>query len=380
MKIVIAPDSFKESASAEEIAAAMQRGVLAACPQAETVLLPMSDGGEGFSASIMAAIGGQSRRVRVCGPLGERVEAEYALLGDARTAVIDMAACAGMTLVPPEKRNPLHTTTYGVGEMLLDALEAGAREIIVGLGGSATIDGACGMAQALGAVFFNDNGKIAAPIYGGILAGLQHIDANKIDKRLSGVTIRCACDVTNPLLGPLGAARIYGPQKGADAEAVSLLETGLARLAALLPHTPADFPGAGAAGGMGFGLAAFMGVSIERGAELLMDVCALDEKLAGADLLLTGEGRLDGQTMHGKTCHALAERARAAGVPTLALVGSMGPGAESLGDLFAAVFSICDGSVSLAEAMRRVLELVERQARNAMACYLTGKISGGRTG
>lgn len=378
MKIIIAPDSFKESATAAEIAAAMQRGVLAVCPQAETVLLPMADGGEGFSVAILSALGGQTRRVRVCGPLGEVIEAEYALVNDGRTAVMDMAACAGMMLLPPEKRNPLHTTTCGVGQMLLDAVECGAQEILLGLGGSATVDGGCGMAQAIGAEFFDSKGRMEGPICGGMLSQVQRIELNGIDERLSKIRIRAACDVVNPLLGPLGAARVYGPQKGADVAAVEKLEAGLARLAVMLPETFADFPGAGAAGGLGFGSVAFLGAGIEHGAELLMDACDFNAKLAGADLVLTGEGRMDGQTVHGKTCQAIARRAQNFGVPVLALVGSKGPGIEKLNDLFSAVFSICDGPINLSEAMRRVLELVEKQAGNATACFIAGKRSSGR--
>lgn len=373
MKIVIAPDSFKESASASEIAAAMLRGVLAACPQAETILIPMADGGEGFAVAFMNVLGGLWRHVTVCGPLGEAVEAGYALVGNGRTAVIDMASCCGLALLPPEKRNPLHTTTYGVGQLLLDAADNGAQEIILGLGGSATVDGACGMVQAAGVAFFDSVGKIETPICGGMLSQLQCIDSGALDERLRKIRIRAACDVTNPLLGPHGAARVFGPQKGADAPTVEKLENGLAHLSELLPHAAKDFPGAGAAGGAGFGVKAFFDAGTERGAELLMDACCFNDRLAGADLLITGEGRIDSQTAGGKTCHAVAGRAKLHNVPVLALAGSLGSGIENLNDVFTAVFSICDGPMSLSDAMRSVLELTEKQTCNAVSCFLAGK-------
>ena len=321
MKVVIAPDSFKESLTAVEAAEAMQRGVLTACPDATVDLCPMADGGEGTVEALVAATGGARRATTVSGPLGQPVDARWGILGTSRTAVIEMAEAAGLHLVPLARRNPTRTTTFGVGQLIRCALDEGVDGIIVGIGGSATNDGGTGMAQALGVRFAG----AAEPMTGGALVEVTSVDLTGRDDRLSRVRIVVACDVTNPLTGPEGAAAIYGPQKGATVEQVRELDAGLAHLASLILGADPEAPGAGAAGGLGFGLVAFCAAELTSGVDLVIEATQLDHRVADADLVLTGEGRLDGQSIRGKTCIGVARAARKHSVPTIALVGSLGP-------------------------------------------------------
>ncbi|MEP0843488.1 MAG: glycerate kinase [Phycisphaerae bacterium] len=340
MRIIIAPDSFKESLGAREVAEAIARGVRRVRPDAVIEAIPLADGGEGTVDALVCATGGELRRTEVTGPLGERVVAPWGLLGDeGRTAVIEMAAASGLALVPLEKRNPLHTTTFGTGELIRTAIEAGASRILVGIGGSATTDGGAGAAQAVGVRFFDRDGALLpAPLSGGQLEAIARIempgDAAFPRPGSGGArpTILVACDVDNPLHGPRGAAAVFGPQKGATPEQVAVLDRNLAHLADLigrdLGRDVRDVPGAGAAGGLGAGLIAFFNARLERGINLVMEAVHFAERIRGADLILTGEGRLDAQSMMGKVIAGVGRAGKDAGVPVVALVGCVGEGAE----------------------------------------------------
>lgn len=356
MRWLVAPDSYKGSLRATEAARAIARGLVAGDPEGRTDVCPMADGGEGTVDAVLAARGGERRRVRVTGPLGEPVEAELALVDEGRTAWLEMAAAAGLELVPAARRDPGRTTTYGVGELVRAALDAGAKRVVVGVGGSATTDGGAGLAQALGARLDG----VGEPATGGALRSLRGVDRRGLDPRLAGAELVVACDVTNPLLGPEGAAAIYGPQKGADASRVAELEAGLACLARALPHADPLAPGAGAAGGLAFGLAAVCGARLARGVDLLTEATRFAERLARADVLVTGEGRLDGQSLHGKLVPSLARAARERGVPAVALVGAVGaPASRLLEAGLTAWWALADAPMDEARAMRETERLLE---------------------
>jgi glycerate kinase len=373
VKVVIAPDSFKECLAAEDVAAAMARGVRAAAPEADIVCVPMADGGEGTVRALVAATGGTLHRETVTGPLGEPVEAEFGVLGGGATAAIEMAAASGLPLVPPGRRDPTETTTFGTGELIRAALDRGVDRIVLGIGGSATVDGGAGMAQALGARLLDAAGQ---PIGrgGGELARLARIDLADLDPRLAAVRCEVACDVDNPLVGPRGAARVYGPQKGATPAMVEQLEAGLAHLADLverdLGRAVRDLAGAGAAGGLGAGLYAFLGATLRPGVELVLDAVGLEAKLAGADLVLVGEGRMDEQSAYGKVPVGVARRAAQRGIPVVAIVGSLGPGAEAVhGEGIAACFGILDRAMDLDEAFARAPELLARTVEEVVRLF-----------
>lgn len=377
MRIVIAPDSFKGCLSAREVAQAMAAGVRQVLPHAELDLAPMADGGEGTVQALVDATGGRMIQVPVTGPLGTPTPAFLGLLGDGQTAIIEMAAASGLPLVPPDQRNPLVTTTQGVGDLIRAALDAGARRLIVGLGGSATVDGGAGMAQALGVRLTDAAGREIGP-GGGALRQLAHVDVSGLDPRLAQTEVVAACDVTNPLTGPRGAARVYGPQKGATPEMVEILDNALAHYAAVLAHDLSvdvrDAPGAGAAGGLGAGLLAFLRARLRPGVEIVLEAARLRERVRDAALVITGEGRLDGQTVYGKTPIGVAQVAQAAGVPVLALVGGTG-------DDYAAVYhhgidavlSIPVRPMSLDEAMAHAPALLTEAGMRAMRLLLLGR-------
>jgi len=374
MKVVVAPDSFKECLSAEAVARAIGRGVRAAAPDAEVVEVPMADGGEGTVRALVAATGGTLHRATVTGPLGEPVEAEFGLLGDGATAVIEMAAASGLPLVPPSRRDPTRTTTRGTGELIGAALDLGASRLIIGIGGSATVDGGAGMAQALGARLLDESGRDIGP-GGGELSRLARLDVSGLDPRLAGVACEVACDVDNPLLGPNGAARVYAPQKGATPEAVAVLEANLARFADVVERdlgvSVRDVPGAGAAGGLGAGLMAFLGARLRPGVQIVIEATGLREKLRGADLAIVGEGKLDAQTAHGKVPVGVAEVAAEAGVPVVAIAGSLGDGYEAVHEKgVAACFAILDRPMSLEEAFARAEELLARTACEVVRVFV----------
>lgn len=354
MKIVVCPDSFKECAPAATVAAAIARGCRTACPAAEVVELPLADGGEGTVAALVAATGGEYASCEVTGPLGTPVTARYGLLGDGVTAVLEMAAASGLELVPPARRDPRVTTTRGTGELVRDALDRGAKRLLLGIGGSATNDGGAGLATALGARLVGHDGHELAD--GGLaLADLARIDSSGLDSRLADVEVRVACDVDNPLLGRRGASAVYGPQKGATPEMVAQLDAALTHYADVvardLGQDVRDLPGAGAAGGLGAGLVAFCGATLASGIDLMLDAVGFEQHLAAADLVLTGEGRLDEQTLQGKTISGVLRRARAAGVPVVALAGAVtgDPAAYREPGLLAA-FGITQRPVDLATA------------------------------
>ncbi|MBE3573340.1 MAG: glycerate kinase [Moorella humiferrea] len=335
-RIVIAPDSFKESLDAPAVAAAIAAGIKRVFPDAETVMVPMADGGEGLTSTMVAATGGRTITTTVTGPLGQPVQATWGILGDGTTGVVEMAQASGLPLVPREKRNPLYTTTYGTGELIAQALDAGCRRLIVGIGGSATNDGGAGMAQALGVRLLNAEGKdIGRGAIG--LEELNRIDIEGLDPRIKETEILVACDVDNPLCGPRGASAVYGPQKGATPEMIPRLDAALARLADVIKRDLGkdvrELPGAGAAGGLGAGLVAFLGATLRRGIDLVMETLDLDGILAkGADLVITGEGEINHQTAFGKVPAGVARLAGKYGIPVVALAGSIGEGAATVYD------------------------------------------------
>lgn len=354
MKIVIAPDSFKESLSAPEVAAAIARGWQQVFPEAECLLRPMADGGEGTVDALLAAVGGERRECRVRGPMGEPVAAHWGWLGQG-TAVIEMAAASGLHWVPREQRDARLASSFGTGELIVQALDDGATRIILGLGGSASNDGGAGLLQALGLRFVDAAGRELAP-GGAALATLDRLDLSGLDARLHGVRIEVAADVDNPLCGPHGASAVFGPQKGATPAQVAELDAALGRFAAITAATlgedHAQFPGVGAAGGLGFAARAFLKASFRPGIELVAELCGLAEAVAGADLVITGEGRMDAQTLHGKTPMGVARVARGAGVPVIALAGSLGEGYQALYQAgIEAAFSLAPGPISLDQAL-----------------------------
>ncbi len=331
---------------------------------------PIADGGEGTAETLAAATGGEMRASRVTGPLGEPVRASWAILGDARTAVIEVAEACGLHLIPNTRRDPMRTTSFGVGELIHDALDAGCNRIIVGLGGSGTTDGGAGMASALGARFDG----APAHVTGGDLARIIELDLCDLDSRLAEASIRVACDVNNPLCGPTGSAAVYGPQKGATTEQVAALDAGLSHLASLT-HTDPDTPGAGSAGGLGFGLLAFLGATLEPGTDLVLDVLGFQSRCQGADLILTGEGRLDRQSLFGKACIGIARAARMQRVPTIALVGSVGDGVELTtdeqhGGALAAWRCIVDRPMTQQQAIEVAPELLRRAAEQTIRQWI----------
>ncbi len=365
MKALVAPCTFKGSLSARGAAAAIARGLAAA--GFETAELPLSDGGEGLVDCFASLPGAERVQAEVSGPLPEmRVTAAYALLEGGRLAAVEMAAAAGLPLLDEARRNPMLTTTRGVGELLADAARRGARRVIMGVGGSATVDGGAGLAAALGVRLLDASGEELAP-GGGELRRLARIDASGLDPAVRDLEICVACDVDSPLLGATGAARVFGPQKGATSEMVEKLEAGLARLAERiardLDREVAEQPGAGAAGGLGAGLAGFLGARLEPGAELVMDAVGFDARLVGARLLVTGEGRLDGQSLRGKAPAAAARRARKHGVPAAALAGSVELGAAELASAgMGRAWELVE-LASARECLARPAELLEELAR-----------------
>ena len=372
MRIVVAPDSFKGSLSALAVAEAMERGVRSVFPDASVARVPIADGGEGTVEALVAATGGRLESRRVTGPLGEPVEARWGVLGDGRTAVVEMAAASGLTLVPRERRDPRVTTTRGTGELVRAALDAGLRRVVVGLGGSATNDGGAGLARALGIRFLDDAGR-DLPEGGAALARLARVDLAGQDARIAAAEVVVACDVDNPLTGPRGASAVYGPQKGATPAMVAELDAALERYARVAREATgrdvAGLPGAGAAGGLGAGLLFFTPARLRPGVEIVLEMTGFDALVRGADLVLTGEGRTDFQTAMGKAPVGVAAAAKRHGVPVVCLSGGLGPGAdEVLARGIDALAVAVPGPMGLEEAVARARELVEAGA--ARACRL----------
>jgi len=374
MKILCAPDSFKGSLSAMQAARAMGRGVMNAVPDAQIDLCPISDGGEGFAGTIARAHHHTQYALRCRSPLNKAVEAGWYMLppdGGQDIAVMEMASAAGLDLVPADQRDPLKASTFGVGEMIGHAIGQGAKHILIGIGGSATNDGGCGMAQALGAKFYDQDGKhIDTPIVGGMLRQIGRIDTQALAVRLSGVAVTVACDVTNPLAGPNGASHVYGPQKGASADQVEQLEEGLKHLATVLRHDLGvdveNTPGAGAAGGLGGGLIAFCSAELRPGLAIVLECVRFDQRVMDCDLCLTGEGQLDGQSLSGKAVLGVAHAADKHGVPTVALVGNLGPGYQkAIGAGLKDAVEIGAG-LPVSESMDRAADLIEAAARDVI--------------
>ena len=376
MKVVIAPQGFKGGISGLEAAKAIARGVVAVVPDAETVLLPVADGGDGTLHSLVTATGGEIFTSTVTGPTSQQVDAQWGVMGDGVTAVIEMARASGLAMVPSRRRDPKTTTTLGTGQLLMKALEKGFDRVIVGLGGSATNDAGAGMAAALGAKFLDASGN-ALPSGGAALARLDKIDASGMVEDLSGMDIVGATDVTNPLCGPIGASAIFGPQKGASPEVVVELDAALLNFAQIVKRDMGqdvlDIPGAGAAGGLGAGLIAFAGAKLQSGIDMVCQALDFDRHLEDADLVFTGEGRADLSTVFDKAPVGVARHANAQGVPTVLLAGSLGEGHQELYDHgVASVLCISDGTMTFQEALGRTGEMLQGTAERAMRLFLTG--------
>jgi glycerate kinase len=370
MKILIAPQGFKGSLKSHEAAGAMAGGVKSARPDAEVVILPISDGGEGTVRAMVAATGGRLYSANVTGPLGDEVEADWGILGDNATAVIEMAAASGLNLVPQDRLDPMAATTFGTGELIRAALEAGCRRLIIGLGDSATTDGGAGMAAALGVSFLDANG-LPVPRGGAGLSRLAHIEMSGRYYLVAHSTITGACDVTNPLFGPEGAAYVYGPQKGATPDMIARLDSGLRNLAIIIERDMGvrvgDMPGAGAAGGLGAGLVAFLGASLQPGIDIILDCIHFDEYLAGIDLVLTGEGRIDRQTPRGKTVAGIARRAKRIGKPVIAFAGELGSGYQDILNCgVAKVVGITPEGVSREDAMKQATRFLADAVKHTL--------------
>lgn len=369
MKVIVAPNAFKGSLSAQQAAAAIARGVREVFPDAEIVEIPVADGGDGTVEALVSAHRGAIRRVDVDGPDGEPVQAVYGLIDNGRTAVVELASASGLILLPEARRDPRKTSTFGFGQLLADAKKTGVGAVIAGIGGSATNDGGAGMAQALGYRLLDAAGH-DLPRGGAALARLERIEATGVDADWRSVKVEVACDVTNPLTGPEGASFVYGPQKGADQQTVEMLDRALARLADVIERDlgkrVAGIPGAGAAGGTGAGLVAFLDAKLTPGAALVVDASGFDRQLKGAQLVITGEGRVDSQTAYGKAPGEVARRAQAAGVPTLLLAGSKGPGWETLSQKgVSAVVTLAEEGDNLEQLMRDADHALTRAAVRA---------------
>ena len=376
MKIIIAPDSFKESLTALEVANAIEQGLRRVLPDAEYIKLPMADGGEGTVQSLVDATGGKIIECQVNSPLGQPVRSFFGLSGDGKTAIIEMAAASGLHLVPSEQRDPSRTTSFGTGQLIKQALDLGVQKIILGIGGSATNDAGAGMLQALGVGLFNEQNQAIA-FGGAALADLAKIDLNSLDPRLAQVEFEVACDVDNPLCGEKGASAVFGPQKGATPAMVQQLDEALAHFARVvktqLGLDIANRPGAGAAGGMGGGLLLLPNVSLKSGVQIVLENLGFTELVQSADLVITGEGRMDGQSIHGKTPIGVARCAKQFGKPVIAIVGSLRADYEVVYPTIDAVFPIIRQADSLANILQQGAENLISTAQN-VAKLITLKI------
>ncbi|MEE4717327.1 glycerate kinase [Pseudomonas alliivorans] len=368
MKIVIAPDSFKDSLSAQAVANAIASGLAEVWPDAELIKCPMADGGEGTIEALLDACKGQWMSAQVSGPLGDRLEAHWGWLAQSRTAIIEMAMASGLQLLTLTQRDACLTSTAGTGQLISAALDAGAQRVILAIGGSATNDGGSGMISALGARFLDRDDR---PLPGGglALADLARIDLSGLDPRLAGVRVEIAADVDNPLCGPNGASHIFGPQKGASPDQVLALDAALAHFAdhsaRTLGHDLRDSPGSGAAGGMGFAAKAYLNASFRAGVEVVADLTGLEQALRGADLVITGEGRFDAQTLRGKTPLGVARVAQRQQVPVIVLAGTLGEGYDQLYQHgISAAFALTSGPMDLEKACREAPRLLHERARD----------------
>ncbi|MFL6534103.1 MAG: glycerate kinase [Pseudomonas sp.] len=368
MKIIIAPDSFKDSLSAQGVADAIAGGLAQVWADAQLIKCPMADGGEGTVEAVLAACDGQWRENRVLGPLGAAVEARWGWLPQSRTAIIEMAEASGLQLVAPGQRDACSSSTYGTGELIRAALDEGASRVILAIGGSATNDGGAGAMQALGVALLDGQGQALPP--GGLALGkLARINLSELDPRLAGVRFEIAADVDNPLCGPHGASAVFGPQKGASAEQVQQLDRALGHFAEhcaqVLNRDVRDEPGSGAAGGLGFAAKAFLQAQFRTGVEVVAQLTGLADAINGADLVITGEGRFDAQTLRGKTPFGVARIARRHGVPVVVLAGTLGEGYEALYEHgIEAAFALANGPMTLQEACTDAPRLLAERARD----------------
>ena len=368
MKIVVCTDSFKGSLTSVQAGELMIQGLRRVFPQAAYHLLPMADGGEGTADTLARALGGRMERVRVHNPLGDAIETEIGILPDG-SAVMDMASASGITLIEPKHLNPLLADTFGTGELIRHALDLGCRRIYLGIGGSATNDGGSGMARALGARFLDSSDRELSP-GGGALIHLSSVDCSRLDPRLEQTELIVICDVNNPLCGPDGASAVYGPQKGASPDMVCALDAALEHYQTVLTRqTGLDLawhPGAGAAGGLGYGLMVFANARLQPGVDTLLQLCHFEEMMDGCDLVVTGEGRIDAQSAHGKTPCGVARAANRHSVPVVAIGGSLGEGAEALYEVRVCGLESCVRRVMpLEEALSQVSVLLPQAAERA---------------
>lgn len=368
MKILLAPDSFKESLSAKDVANAMERGLRKVFHDAEFIKVPMADGGEGTTQSLVDATKGEMFYPIVTDPLGKKVKAKLGVLGNGEVAVIEMASASGLELVKKEDRNPLATTTYGTGELIKAALDKNVKTIIIGIGGSATNDGGAGMFQALGGRLLDQEGNEIG-FGGGALENLAEIDLSNLDPRIKDTKIEVACDVNNPLTGELGASHIFGPQKGATKEMILKLDKNLLHYAEVIKQClnkeVDEIPGAGAAGGLGAGLMVFLDAQLSRGIDIVIKYTGLERYMEGVDLVITGEGSIDSQTRFGKTPYGVARTAQKHNIPVIGIAGIVGNDVNVLLDYgFDAFFSIMQGVCSLEDALVNAGENVERTCEN----------------
>ncbi len=377
MRIIVAPNAFKGSLSAMEAAKAMEQGVIAAIPDCDVVCVPVADGGDGLTEVMAQALSGTLIKRTVMGPGMEPLPSLFCLAEAEGVAVIEMARASGLALLPKHKQDPTKTTTFGTGELIRAALDKGVRRIVVGLGGSATCDGGIGMASALGYRFLGKDGKTLVPV-GGSLQLIHSIDTSEVDRRLQAVVVEGLCDVTNPLTGPDGASYVYSSQKGASDEQIKDLDEGLKNLAAVIKREMgidiSRMAGAGAAGGLGGGLHAFLGAELRKGIDLVIEIVNLKEKIRGADLVLTAEGQIDFQTKYDKAPAGVARVAKEAGVPCIAVCGGVG---ERIDELYGiginAVFSICQGPLSLESAMQDSFNLLSHAVEQVVRTFLAGR-------
>lgn len=364
MKIVVAPDSFKGSLTAVEVSDAIGQGVREIFPEAEIVKIPMADGGDGTVQCLVNATGGEILRKKVTGPLGDEVLASYGILGDKKTAVIEMAEASGLTLVPENKRNPLITTTYGTGQLIKAALDRGCRKMIIGIGGSATNDGGAGMVQALG-VKLLDKDEEEIGFGGGELKNITRVDINYMDERLSNTKVLVASDVSNPLCGPKGATKVYGPQKGATPEIIKKLDKSLAHFAEIvkrdLNKDVKNIPGAGAAGGLGAGLMAFLDAELRPGIDIVIEIVKLEQAIKDADLVITGEGKIDSQTIYGKAPIGVAKIAKKYNIPVIAVAAIVSDDADIVHQYgINTLLKISEPPISLAEPKPKKVQLIKK--------------------
>ena len=376
MKILVAPQEFKGSISALSVAEAAETGVMRVFPEAEVVLCPVADGGDGTLETLVEVSGGEVRTCSVQNPMGETITAQWGAMGDGVTAVIEMARTSGLALLSLDERDPLNSSTFGLGQAILEALNQGFRKFIVGIGGSATNDAGAGMAQALGATLLNAEGK-SIPFGGAALADLRSIDISKMDTRIENSQFMVACDVSNPLTGDEGASAVYGPQKGATPEMVAQLDNALLNFAEIVKKdigkNVSEISGAGAAGGLGAGMLAFMGAELKAGVDIVLETVQLREKLSDVDLVITGEGGMDFQTVYNKAPIGVARIAGEFNIPTIAIAGLLGQNFTVVHDHgIRAATSIVDGPISLEESSERASELISNSVEESLRFISVG--------